>query len=133
MIPHYIKKVFMRKTKLNHIYKCIHNIIEKYFDNIIKSYHNTVLQLRFSLSSPQRNNLKLISCSDRKLDEIVLSGFNYLENLDSVRKFPSLNSEVDATRDTTGFSILLHLHYESPSPTTSSSINRLHRKFLSLD
>lgn len=38
---------------------------------------------------PKGSNLKLISRRDiRKLGEIVLSGFNYLENLDSPRKFP---------------------------------------------
>lgn len=39
-------------------------------------------------SPPRGGNLKLISRRDiRKLGEIVLSGFNYLENLDSPRKF----------------------------------------------
>jgi hypothetical protein len=77
-------------------YKKYDTISGKCFDDIIKSHqknHDCALYLfsstfSFLLFYRGGSNLKLISRRDiRKLGEIVLSGFNYLENLDSLRKF----------------------------------------------
>lgn len=84
------------KIKNENEMQTYNTIGERYFDDIIKSCHEshdravTPIVATPPNAFPLRgSNLKLISRRDiRKLGEIVLSGFNYLENLDSPRKFP---------------------------------------------